>query len=172
MIHLDIPIRPLPGPGYRHTRAGRRYTRPETQAYKDQIGAYALQVRAMQEPLDCPIVMVSAFYMQRPLKHYRGQKRQPERLKADAPRWHTAVKKYDTDNLVKPVKDAIACLFTDDGYVACEMVLKPYADDWRVRVLLAPLDEACDPEMLIHATLAMTSDAPSIRTGTCRPTDT
>ena len=141
MIRLNVPIKPLPGNGFRFTTSGHNYRSKKHSAYMAELSLHAKTAIGCRPPLEGPIVLIAMFHMQRPLTHYTGKKRSPERLRASAPDWHTAIRQCDTDNLLKPAKDACGCWWVDDGHVVLELVGKPYAHDWAVEITALHGDE-------------------------------
>lgn len=107
MIHLTIPIAPVPKARARSTANGHHYTPTKTRAFEDRI-ALAVRQHYTGPMLDCPLRLRVDFLLQRPKS---APKRNPGRLPAP--------KKPDLDNLIKAVKDGINAsgLWADDARV-------------------------------------------------------
>ena len=141
MIRFTVPIKPVPGSGFRFTRSGHRYSSLKVTEFQRAIGVFAAHALGDAEPMEGPLFNCVVFRIQRPLNHYVGNKREPERLRPSAPAFHTAIRRLDTDNLVKPVKDACQKLWVDDGHVALELIAKPYDHEWAIEVLVGSMDD-------------------------------
>lgn len=105
----------------------RVYNPTTTKQWKGQITLAAMPYINAGGEMTGPVKVVLHFRMPRPKKHFRTGKHEGK-IKEDAPRIHTG--KPDTDNLAKPILDALtkAGMWKDDSQVADLYVSKRYAD--------------------------------------------
>jgi Holliday junction resolvase RusA-like endonuclease len=84
------------------------------------------KVKYLNDPGFCTAIEVNLyFWFHRPKSHY-GTGKNADKLKENAPKWHT--KKPDKDNLEKAVTDALvdAGLLSDDSIIVRGMTSKSY----------------------------------------------
>lgn len=86
------------------------------------------------KPLDCPIKLSLTFQFPRPKSHF-GTGKNSERLKDNAPYWHTSTP--DTDNLVKMVADALNGVYWKDDSCICDIsAIKMYSQSPKTIVVI------------------------------------
>ncbi len=86
---------------------------------------------APETPIAEPCMLTVTACFPRPKSHYRGGKPALDRLKPDAPHWHT--KRPDADNLLKFIEDALNTVFwRDDSLICVTTINKIYAETPRI----------------------------------------
>ena len=114
---LTIPLTPLPAPRPRFSKFGTY----NPKRYTDYKKAVALLAKRVFKPTLKPVKLVVYFYMPIP-KSWSKKKR----LEAVG-QYH--IKKPDSDNLLKTVKDALnGIAYKDDSQVAVTVTYKIYAE--------------------------------------------
>jgi len=111
-----------------------------TVTYSDQEteeGLFILDVRQQlkgQEIILGPITLVAIFHFERPKSHF-GTGRNIGKLKDSAPAIH--IKKPDTDNLLKFVKDCLnGIAWKDDSQVFDVRGIKRYSDEPKTEIFI------------------------------------
>lgn len=88
----------------------------------------AQEAMAGQPPWDGPLHVHLEFRFPRPKSHYRGGRRDKDRLRPNAPK--LAAKRPDLDKLCRAILDALTgVVYLDDAQVAYLQARKAYTDD-------------------------------------------
>jgi len=117
------------------TRVMGRVDTDEIKDYKSYCRACMVQARP-PAPLDCPLLLHVVFYSLKPTGAPKKQS------------W--PLKRPDTDNLIKPVKDAaMGCWWVDDARVCVEIVEKRFtAEAERIELAVYSLPE--EPQVSVR----------------------
>lgn len=111
-ISFTLNLDPVATARPRMTRKGHTYTPEKTRSFKQSV--YLLSMKyAPLKPWQGPLKLQVIFYM-----------RKPKSLKITSP-YH--IKRPDTDNLIKGVKDAMSLFWIDDAQICIEHTTKLYA---------------------------------------------
>ena len=132
-LAFEIPGVPVAKGRPRVTSKGWTYTPKKTIQYEHKVRLLFAANFPDFEPIQGPVSMTFVFLM--PLPKSWSKKKQKEALEK---RWH--IKRPDTDNLIKAIKDALNGLaYIDDSQVCREKIFKQYANEPRVEIILHSL---------------------------------
>ena len=126
---MIVDLKPFPAPRPRFSKRG-TYNPKEYTAYKHLFGLFAKRVYKKQ--LEGALKLEVTFFMQIPKS--LSKKKHGELIG----QYH--IKKPDTDNLVKTVKDSLnGIVYKDDSQVSVILAKKIYSENPRVEFYVAPL---------------------------------
>lgn len=113
-------------------------------AYRNAVAARAGEV--IREPHTGPVTVSCTFTFQRPLAHYVGGRRAPERLRSGLPVLPYPSRRGDIDKLVRSTLDALTGpAFNDDAQVVQLDAEVFWGDEDCTVVHVAPLGTAVTP---------------------------
>lgn len=141
MIKFTVPGQPQGKGRPRFTRTGHTYTPDSTRAYETAVRtlyqeATRHQHKGPSEYMEGPVAVKIVACFPIPKRATKKQREDIYRCKLDP------VKKPDVDNIAKAILDGLnGIAYSDDAQVCVLSVVKLYADDPHVTVLVHSLDE-------------------------------
>ena len=125
-MNLVIKGEPTPNVRPRTTKGMMGVYQPKNKYYFQILNAFKEEVKKPDfKKLTGPIEVKYEFYFQRPKYHYTAKGKIKKQYECE---WH--IKKPDTDNLLKCIKDAItrSGFWQDDSQACYEIIKKKYID--------------------------------------------
>lgn len=144
MIKMTIPIEPVGQLRLRATRYGRThvYDPQKTSDFKKAVNTYArwdMKQRRLQRIEGKPIHVNLHIY--RPVQKSLSKKERELRL-SDV---HKPTVKYDIDNYIKAIFDALnGVIWDDDRYIISVYAIKHYTDRPRIEIVAKELEDESD----------------------------
>jgi len=121
------------------------YTPKNVKEWKAFVQTYLQSSDLVGKKIEGPIRLDMDFFFERPKSHF-GTGKNLGVIKKSAPEFH--IKKPDTENLLKPVKDVMTRLgfFKDDSQIVSEHIRKQWGVISMVEIEISWLDELQEGE--------------------------